>query len=249
MSEGKIRLDKLVLEKYPELSRRKIQDAIASGSVSVNGVVLTKSGGLVLRDALIEINITGVDELKYVSRAGLKLAHALEQFNLVITNYCALDAGLSTGGFTDCLLQHGAERVYGVDVGVDQVIDKIKHDDRVIVMEGVNIRELAELPEQVDICTLDLSFISLTKIIPNITKFIKSGGYLVTLIKPQFEAGKEFIRRGGVVNDVTVHERVCSDIVSLCQELDMEQVGDVIPSPISGASGGNKEFLACFKKV
>lgn len=213
------------------------------GQVRVDGTVVTKPGTQVAEDAVIEL---AHEEPRYVSRAGFKLERALDYFKIDVHGLTVLDAGLSTGGFTDCLLQHGAAKVYGVDVGYGQVHEKIRHDPRVVVMERTNLRTLAGLPEPVDLVTLDLSFISVLKVIPSVVNMLKPDGRLIVLIKPQFEAGRHDVQRGGIVKDPAVHERVIKDITAGIQAYGFECHG-VIDSPIAGAQG-NKEFLAYFTK-
>jgi 23S rRNA (cytidine1920-2'-O)/16S rRNA (cytidine1409-2'-O)-methyltransferase len=159
---NKTRLDKFIAERYPALSRSKIQELITQGAVTVNGTVITRSNFLTEDQATLEVDTA---MLKYVSRAGFKLEHALREFKLSVSDLVCLDAGLSTGGFTDCLLQSGARKVYGVDVGTAQVDQKIAQDPRVVIMENTDIRKVPPLTDTIDLLTLDLSFISLTKII------------------------------------------------------------------------------------
>lgn len=218
-----------------------MQSLIMQGKVRVDEVVITKSGTLVLDTVSILLD---QEQPKFVSRAGYKLEKALEQFQIPVSGATVLDAGLSTGGFTDCLLQHGAARVYGVDVGYGQVHEKIRQDARVVVMERTNLRHLDALPELVDGVTLDLSFISVLKVLDALKTVMKPSGWLVVLIKPQFEAERKQVGGGGIVRDERVHaeviERVCAGII----EHGFSNKG-VIESPIQGADG-NKEFLAAF---
>ena len=185
-------------------------------------------------------------EQKFVSRAGYKLEKALEFFNVPVQDCVVLDAGLSTGGFADCLLQHGAKKIYGIDVGYGQAHEKIRRDPRVVVMEKTNLRYLDSLPELVDLVTLDLSFISVLKVIPAIKKLMKPEGNLIVLIKPQFEARREQVGKGGIVKDPAVHEQVIRDIVQGITQEGFSYIG-VTDSPITGTDG-NKEFLAYFKR-
>lgn len=244
MAKEKKRLDLLLLEKNPNLSRNQIQSFIMQGKVKLEGKVLNKPG------TILDVNsdiILDADEPKYVGRAGFKLERALEYFNIDVKDLVVLDAGLSTGGFTDCLLQQGAKKVYGVDVGTAQVHERIARDERVVVMEQTNLRHLQDLPELVDLVTLDLSFISILKVMPAVSKLIKEDGKIITLIKPQFEADKKDVKRGGVVKDEKIHEGVIEKIKNGMQEFGFE-MKDVIESPILGATSGNKEFLALFEK-
>ena len=216
------------------------------GKARVEGQVVTKPGSAVALDAEISLDRT---KPRFVSRAGFKLEAALEKHALSVEGLTVLDAGLSTGGFTDCLLQRGASRVYGVDVGHGQVHESIAHDDRVIVMERTNLRHLTSLPEQIGLVTLDLSFISLLTVMPAVTRLLAPKAYVVCLIKPQFEAGREHIRRGGVVTDAAVHQTVIQRVIDGCIALGLSPVADVIPSPIQGGTSGNTEFLALFQYV
>ena len=227
----KKRLDHIVLERYPQYSRTQVQ-------------IITKPGTLVNDTSHIIIDI---EEPKYVCRAGWKLEKALDQFEVDITNLVILDAGLSTGGFTDCLLQRGAKKVYGVDVGYGQVHEKIRRDPRVVVMERTNLRYLEQLPEKVDLVTLDLSFISILKVMTVVANILKESGKLITLIKPQFEAQRSEILKGGIVKDPKVHESVIKNITEGIKKYGFELQG-IIESPILG-SEGNKEFLAYFKRI
>ncbi|MBU1007784.1 TlyA family RNA methyltransferase [Candidatus Dependentiae bacterium] len=240
MKEKK-RLDKLVFEQHPDLSRTYIQSIIMQGKVLVNGQSCVKPGTMLASDA--ELTITA-KEPKYVSRAGLKLERALDHFDINVNGLVALDSGISTGGFSDCLLQRGAKRVYGVDVGYGQVHEKVSSNPRLTLMERTNLRHLERLPELVDLVTLDLSFISILKVMPAVSRLIKPDGKIILLIKPQFEAERHEIGRGGIVKSELVHERVIEKI-----RLGMEEFGfvmdGIVDSPITGAKG-NKEFLALF---
>jgi len=244
LKSKKERLDLLVAAQNPHLSRAQVQSFIMQGKVAVNGQVVTKAGTQIASDA--EIILT-VDEPKFVSRAGLKLEHALDHFAIDVANLVVLDAGLSTGGFTDCLLSRGAKRIYGVDVGYGQVHEKIRNDKRVILMERTNLRYLTSLPEPIDLVTLDLSFISVLKVIPAVKKLLKSDGAILILIKPQFEATRAEVGRGGIVKDESVHQRVIERVQNGMAEHGFSSVG-VVESPIRGGAG-NKEFLAYFKRI
>ena len=237
----KIRLDQYIFSLYPHLTRTFIQSLIMQGKVKVNDVVVTKAGTPVSSDAQIALDLSSE---KFVSRAGYKLEKALSHFKCSVTDGVVLDAGLSTGGFTDCLLQAGARTVYGIDVGYGQVHEKIRHDPRVIVMERVNLRNLKGLPELVDMVTLDLSFISVLKVIENITQFLKPQAQLIVLIKPQFEAERFQVGRGGIIKDPTVHQAVIQKVIAGIETHGFVCQG-YIDSPITGTDG-NKEFLAYF---
>ena len=237
----KQRLDQYLLEHYPQFTRNQLQSWIMQGKVLVNGKPITKSGTPVASDAHVELT---VQELKYVGRAGFKLEKALDTFGIDVQDLVVMDAGLSTGGFTDCLLQRGAKRIYGVDVGYGQVHEKIRTDPRVVVMERVNLRHLESLPELVDLVTLDLSFISVLKVMDAVLRVLKPHGSLVVLIKPQFEAGRDEVETGGLITDPEVHKKVIHEVVTGICERGFEHKGTT-ESPIHGSSG-NKEFLAYF---
>lgn len=245
----KKRVDLLVHELFPQYSRRQIQSWIMQGKVTVDDKIITKSGHQVSPDAHIEL--INIQEPKYVGRAGLKLEKALEHFNIDVTDFVVLDSGLSTGGFTDCLLQRGAKKVYGVDVGYGQVHEKIRNDPRVVVIERTNVRNtedvLQKVDQKVDLVTLDLSFISILKVMDTVVAVLKSGGQLITLIKPQFEAEKKDVGKGGIIKDEKVHKKVVDNVTNGIKDYGFELVG-VTESPILG-SAGNKEFLAYFKKI
>lgn len=230
------------MERHPSLTRNQIQSFIIQGLVKVNDQVSSKPGMLVPTDAEITLEI---DQPKFVSRAGFKLEAALDHFKVDVTDLVALDAGISTGGFTDCLIQRGIKRVYGVDVGYGQVHEKVRNDKRLILMEKTNLRLLESLPEKLDLITLDLSFISILKVMPALKNLVKPNAKIITLIKPQFEAEREDIRRGGLVKDDDVHQRVIEKIKDGMLEFGFKMI-DIIDSPIRGATSGNKEFLAMF---
>ncbi len=211
------------------------------GKVKVDGKIVTKPGTAVADDALLDL---ALEQPKYVSRAGFKLEKALDHFGIDVTGLTIMDAGLSTGGFTDCLLQRGAKKIYGIDVGYGQVHEKIRNDARVIVMERTNLRAVSNLSQQVDLVTLDLSFISILKVMDAVCAVLKPGGMLITLIKPQFEARKQDVGRGGIIKDPAIHEQVIERVTTGIQAYGFKLEG-VIESPIQG-SDGNKEFLACF---
>jgi 23S rRNA (cytidine1920-2'-O)/16S rRNA (cytidine1409-2'-O)-methyltransferase len=186
-------------------------------------------------------------EPKYVSRAGFKLEKALDHFAVDVTGLVALDAGISTGGFTDCLLQRGIAKVYGIDVGYGQVHEKIRNDPRVILKERTNLRHLRDVGGLVDLVTLDLSFISLVKVMDAVCAVLKKDGTLITLIKPQFEARKEQVGRGGIIKDSAIHKEIIDRVTKEIEQYGFVCYG-IIDSPIEGATG-NKEFLAYFKRV
>lgn len=213
-----------------------------AGSVYVNGERVTKAGTRVSVEARIELRGEG---LRYVSRGGLKLEHALKFFEISPAGLICMDVGASTGGFTDCLLQYGAVKVYAVDVGYGQLDWRLRKDPRVVVMEKQNIRYLPKeaIPDPIDLATIDTSFISLKLVIPAVLKFLKSGASLVALIKPQFEAGRKHVGKGGVVRDSAVHDEVCRSIRSFVEDLGLNVLG-LTPSPILGPRGNREFFIA-----
>ncbi|GMI66332.1 hypothetical protein like AT3G25470 [Hibiscus trionum] len=238
------RLDELCLERFQQYSRTFIQSWILQGKVYVNGKVVNKAGTPVSDKAVVEI----IAEIpKYVCRAGYKLEAAIEQLGVDVAGKIALDSGLSTGGFTDCLLQYGASYVYGVDVGYGQVADKIRRDERVCVIERTNLRYLSGLPQKVDLVTLDLSFISILLVMPAVVNAMKEEATLVTLVKPQFEARRSQVGSGGIVRDPKVHEEVLERIIKGVENFGFESKG-WIESPLKGAEG-NTEFLVCFSRI
>jgi 23S rRNA (cytidine1920-2'-O)/16S rRNA (cytidine1409-2'-O)-methyltransferase len=219
-------------------SREKAQALIMAGNVFIDGQKASKPGQMVTPESVIEL----ASRLRYVGRGGLKLEGALEHFGIVVTGLVAADFGSSTGGFTDCLLQHGAARVHAIDVGTNQLDWRLRSDARVVVHEGVNARyiELTDLGELVDIAVCDVSFISATLILPAMTKVLKPRAQIVVLVKPQFEAGKGQVGKGGIVRDPALHEAACAKVRAAAEELGFTT--ETIPSPIAGAEG-NKEFL------
>jgi 23S rRNA (cytidine1920-2'-O)/16S rRNA (cytidine1409-2'-O)-methyltransferase len=240
----KTRLDLLLVARGLAPSREKAQAMILAGLVSVDGRRAEKAGTSVAEDA--EVEVSGPPH-PYVSRGGVKLAGALDHFGLDPAGRICLDVGASTGGFTDCFLQRGAARVYAVDVGYGQLDAKLRGDPRVVVREKVNARALsrAEVPEPIGLAAADVSFISLRLILPAIVPLLAPGGALVALVKPQFEAGRGEVPRGGVVKSETTRQRVVGEIEAAGRELGLEVLGS-IPSPIRGARG-NEEFLVGFR--
>jgi 23S rRNA (cytidine1920-2'-O)/16S rRNA (cytidine1409-2'-O)-methyltransferase len=241
----KIRLDQLIQEKYPQYSRRQIQSWIMQRKVMVDDKIVDKAGTQVRPDVQLDLS---VEEPKFVGRAGFKLEKALDYFNIDVTNLIVLDAGLSTGGFTDCLLQRGAKEIFGVDVGHGQVHEKIREDDRVRVMERTNLRYVTpeNIGAEIDLVTLDLSFISILKVMDAIDLLLRPDGLLITLIKPQFEAEKHQVGKGGIIKDQKIHDQVIKKVTDGIMQYGYELIG-VTESPILGTEG-NKEFLAAFKK-
>jgi 23S rRNA (cytidine1920-2'-O)/16S rRNA (cytidine1409-2'-O)-methyltransferase len=238
--KNKKRLDTLLVDRELTPTRAKARSLIMQGAVFVNGERVDKAGALVKEDS--EITVKDSSQ-KYVGRGGFKLEAALKEFDIAVSDKTALDIGASTGGFTDCLLQRGARKVYAVDVGYGQLDWKLRNDPRVEVLEKLNARYLkpSDIGEPVDIAVIDVSFISLTMVIPPLTQILKQGGVLIALIKPQFEVGKGEVGKGGIVRDESKHAQVVEKISTFLTNLDFTLTG-VIPSPILGAEG-NKEFL------
>lgn len=236
----KERIDVLLVEKGFYSSRERAQSALMAGNILVNDKKIDKAGTKV--DCDCNIRVIGTS-MPYVSRGGLKLAKAIDVFKLDLKDKVAADIGASTGGFTDCMLQNGAKKVYAVDVGYGQLAWSLRSDDRVINLERKNARYLTkeDLPEQIDFMTMDLSFISLDKILPNIKPFLSLNGEIVALVKPQFEAGRENVGKKGVVRDSKVHEFVLHNILQVVQENNYVILGMDF-SPIKGPEG-NIEYL------
>ncbi len=235
---NKERLDVLVCLRGLAESREQAKRMILAGQVLVNDRVLDKPGMRVLVRAEIKVKARP----RYVSRGGLKLEAALKSFPVQAQGVVAADVGASTGGFTDCLLQHGAARVYSIDVGYGQLAWKLRQDRRVVVMERVNARYLTELPEPICLAVTDVSFISLKLVLPAVRRLLVPGGQVIALIKPQFEAGQRQVRRGGVVKDPAVHRAVLCDLLGWATAHGLAVKG-IIPSPLLGPAG-NIEFLA-----
>lgn len=238
------RLDEICLERFQQYSRTYIQSWILQGKVFVDGKAVYKAGTSVSDKSSVEIK---AEVPKYVCRAGHKLEAAIEQLGVEVAGKVALDSGLSTGGFTDCLLQYGASYVYGVDVGYGQVAEKIRKDERVSLVERTNLRHLSGLPQKVDLVTLDLSFISILLVMPAVVNVMKEEATLITLIKPQFEARRNQVGSGGIVRDAAVHQEVLDRIIKGVESHGFKCQG-WIESPLKGAEG-NIEFLASFYRA
>jgi 23S rRNA (cytidine1920-2'-O)/16S rRNA (cytidine1409-2'-O)-methyltransferase len=237
------RLDTLLVERGLVATRERARALILAGQVRVNGQPATKAGHAVL--AADEVTLDEPDH-PYVGRGGVKLAHALDVFGISPAGRLALDIGASTGGFTDVLLQRGATRVVAVDVGHGQLDWKLRSDPRVVVMERQNARTLTaeQLPEDArrfDLITIDVSFISLRQILPVLPPLLQPGGDVVALVKPQFEAGREEVGKGGIVRDESVHQRVVEEVTTAALALGLQRT-NVVESPITGMEG-NREFL------
>jgi 23S rRNA (cytidine1920-2'-O)/16S rRNA (cytidine1409-2'-O)-methyltransferase len=237
----KIRLDELLIKNGLFGSRTKAQATIMAGLILVNDQKIEKPGVKV--DETAVIRVLG-DACPYVSRGGLKLKGALDSFKVDLKGLVAADIGAGTGGFTDCLLQNGVIKVYAIDVGYGQIAWKLRNDKRVVVIEKKNAREMSadELGEKVDLVVMDVSFISILKILPAILNILKEGGDVITLVKPQFEAGKGEVPKGGVIRNIATHEKVLSKIREGVAELGFKVLGQ-IQSPITGRDGNVEYFM------
>ena len=240
---AKSRLDQVLVARGLAQSRERARALLLAGLVTVDGVRVTKAGTRV--DDSAEITLKQPDH-PWVGRGGIKLAHALETFGLDVTGIVALDIGASTGGFTDVLLDRGAARVVALDVGHHQLDWRLRSDPRVVCLEGVNARHLTpgDLPPDLrtfDLVTIDVSFISLTHILPVVPALLAPAGRVVALVKPQFEAGREEVGTGGIVRDPAVHARVVDHVAGAALQVGLEKIA-VEPSPVTGAEG-NREFL------
>lgn len=238
------RIDKLLVDRNLADSRTKAQALVMAGAVLVDEQLVHKPSELFNQNANIRIKDDATS--RYVGRGAIKLEAALRELKIDISDALCLDLGASTGGFTDCLLQNGARRVVAIDVGHNQLVWKIRNDPRVEVREGVNARYLkpSDFDEQFDLVTIDVSFISLKKILPAVVPLLTDSGRLIALIKPQFEVGRGEIGKGGIVRDTSQHQRVVQEINAAAESLGLKAAG-VIESPIKGA-GGNVEFLALY---
>jgi 23S rRNA (cytidine1920-2'-O)/16S rRNA (cytidine1409-2'-O)-methyltransferase len=240
----KLRLDQLLVAKRLFPSREQAQRAIMAGHVIIGTRTAAKPSELLDE----QVAITLKPSRKYVSRGALKLESALDHFKIDVRGKTAVDIGASTGGFTDCLLQRGAEKVYAVDVGHGQLDWNLRKDPRVIVLEKLNARFLSRehIPEPVDLCVIDVSFISLTLILPNAFALVQSAGVILALIKPQFELQRADVGRGGIVRDPRLHQKAQDKIVAFVTDLG-HMVNGIVPSAVKGADG-NQEFFACIPK-
>ncbi len=239
------RLDQLLVDQGLFESRERARRAVMAGSVTVDGVSVDKPGTSVPDAAKLEV--IGPKE-PFVSRGGRKLSHALDHFGIDPTGWTCLDVGASTGGFTDCLLQRGAERVYALDVGRGQLDYRLRSDRRVVTLEGINARylELDDIPEPCQLVTVDVSFISLLKVVPALLPVLPVGGYLLTLIKPQFEVGRELVGKGGIVRHEPLRQEVIRQRGEDLASLGLALMG-IVDSEVVGAKG-NREALALFRK-
>jgi 23S rRNA (cytidine1920-2'-O)/16S rRNA (cytidine1409-2'-O)-methyltransferase len=241
MASNKERVDALLVTRGLCESREQAKRLILAGEVRSGDRTVEKPSARIATDAPLELK----DKLRYVGRGGLKLEGALDSFGIDPSGWVCLDVGASTGGFTDCLLQRGAHRVHAVDVGTNQLVWKLRSDPRVIVKEQFNARHMRpeDIGEQVQLAVMDLSFISLTKVLPAVFPILADNGSIVCLIKPQFELAREDISKGGLVRDPALHERAISKIQSWVEEQPLREWRGWIPSPITGTDG-NQEFLA-----
>jgi len=238
---AKRRIDSLLVAEGLVASRAKAQALIMAGEVTVDGRIVTRPGTLIEEGAAIVIS----EPPPFVSRGGIKLDHALDEFRLDVRGKVAADIGASTGGFTDCLLKRGASRVYAIDVGYGQLDYRLRQDPRVVVMERVNARYPISLPEKVDFATIDLSFISVTKVIPSVAQILKEDGYLVVLVKPQFESRKGEVGKGGIIKDSQLHAIILGRFIVWVVDNGFRLKG-LIVSPILGTEG-NKEFFVLLR--
>jgi 23S rRNA (cytidine1920-2'-O)/16S rRNA (cytidine1409-2'-O)-methyltransferase len=243
MAKGKLRIDQLLVERGLAESRTLAQRLVMAGQVRVNGELVHKSSETVTPDVILDVE----GGPRYVSRAGEKLEASLDAFQISPEGRICADVGSSTGGFTDCLLQHGAQRVYAIDVGKGQLHWKLRQDDRVEVLEDTNARYLEVLPEAVSLVSVDVSFISALRILAPAAKWLRAEGDVIVLVKPQFEAGPEKVGKGGIVKDPAVHKEVLEKVLQGASKLKLHAHG-LIRSPLLGAKG-NQEYLAWLRPV
>lgn len=241
MARQRKRLDQLLVERKLAETRQRARSAIMAGLVRVGGEVVDKPGHMV--NPAASVDLVGPDH-PYVSRGGVKLEAALQAFSIDVRGLTILDVGASTGGFTDCLLQHGAKKVVAVDVGYGQLAWSLRNDPRVVVLERTNIRHLStlEVEEDIDGAVIDTSFISLRIVAPVTLRHLGKNSFLLALIKPQFEAGKGMVGKGGVVRDVELQKKIVADLVEFFTGLGLEARG-TMESPITGAKGNREYFV------
>lgn len=240
----RIRLDQALVQRGMFESRHQAQTAIMAGEIRIDGRTAAKASEFIQEQDEISV----VRPARYVGRGGIKLEGAIEHFRIVCADKTALDIGASTGGFTDCLLQNGARKVFAVDVGHGQLAWKIRSDSRVVTLEKTNARRLSreEIPEPIDLCVIDVSFISLTLILPSAFQLLTSDGVILALIKPQFELAREEVSRGGIVRSTELHEKAQQKIVAFAEGIGAKVEG-LVASSIAGADG-NREFFICLRK-
>jgi len=236
----KERLDRLLLSREITDSREKAKALIMAGDILVDGIPVTKPGTMVDTSAAIELK----GEIPFVSRGGMKLDAALNHFRIDIEGMIVMDVGSSTGGFTDCLLKRGAKKVYCIDVGYGQMAWPLRMDQRVILLERTNIRylERERIPDTVDFATIDVSFISLKKVIPRVREFVRKGGGILALIKPQFEVGKGKVGKGGIIRDEDARQAAVRSVREYAEGIGLKTIG-VFQSPIKGHKGNIEYFL------
>lgn len=257
----KKRLDLILFERGFFDSKNSAQVNILAGNVKINDAIVTKAGELYDEEKLFDGPSPAKLEIKtipYVSRGGLKLKGAIDSFKIDLKDKICIDIGASTGGFTDCMLQEGAKFVYAVDVGYGQIAWKLRSSDKVKVVEKVNVKNCTfeeifdtddiEEDDMPEFLSMDLSFISIKKVLLNVLRFVKPSSEMVLLIKPQFEAKREDISKGGVVKDIKVHEKIIEDIKKFAHSVSLETLG-VIKSPIQGAKQGNVEYLIYLRRI
>jgi 23S rRNA (cytidine1920-2'-O)/16S rRNA (cytidine1409-2'-O)-methyltransferase len=237
----KQRLDTLLVERGIATSREKARVSVLAGDVLVNGERVVRPATSVVSNAKLEL----AKRPRFVSRGGDKLEHALKVLDVNAVGLVALDVGASTGGFTDCLLQHDASRVYAVDVGYGQLDYNLRSHERVVVMERTNIRDLDELPERADVATIDASFIGLEKVLPAVTNLLRPGGLILALVKPQFQAKRSEVGKGGVVKDPLTHAAVIGRMINWGSKQSL-RFGGLTTSPLRGPAG-NKEFFVLWR--
>jgi len=239
------RLDKILIEKKLADTIDKAKRLVMAGLIEVDGQIIDKPGKQVHIDSGIKLKETS----RYVSRGGLKLEAALRHFKIDVSGKTAIDVGASTGGFTDCLLQHGAKFVYALDVGYGQLDWKLRQDERVLPVERTNIRyvEPDKFDKPIEIAVIDVAFISLKKVLPTVAKLLVLNGEIIALIKPNFEARREEVEPGGVITDPQIHKRIVSEIIDFSSQIGLNSIG-VCKSPITGANAGNVEYLIYLKK-
>jgi 23S rRNA (cytidine1920-2'-O)/16S rRNA (cytidine1409-2'-O)-methyltransferase len=240
-----LRLDQLLVARGLFASREQARRAVMAGTVEVEGKRVDKPGTAVREGSRVEVL---APKEPFASRAGRKLAHALDHFGVDVAGRVCLDVGASTGGFTDCLLQRGAARVFALDVGYGQLDQRLRNDRRVVVMDRINARHLAPdaLPEPCDLITIDVSFISLSKVVPALLPHLAPEGLLLPLIKPQFEAGRGAVGKGGIVRDEELRRRIVQECAEGIAALGLAPLG-LFDSPVAGA-GGNREAFALFRR-
>lgn len=243
---SKERIDKLILSRGITDSRERARALIMEGSVMVNGAPVTKAGTLIDADARIELRS---QEMPYVSRGGIKLNAALEHFGISAVGKTAMDIGSSTGGFTDCLLQNGAQKIFCIDVGYGQIALKLRNDPRVVLFERTNIRHLDKqlIPDIVDFITVDVSFISLRLVLPKVKEFLRDGGEALVLVKPQFEVGKGEVGKGGIVRDEAKRMSAVASVREYAESIGLRTIG-VFQSTLPGQKGNIEYFIYLIKE-